>query len=66
MSDLKDQKSEVVAIGETHPEAHEKIAGRVLSVWKDLRKRERLWWWKEKSGAPAVVMRQIPRLDGRE
>ena len=45
MSDLKDQKSEVVAIGETHPEAREEIAGRVLSVWKDLRKRERLLWW---------------------
>ena len=41
-TDLKGHQSEVEATGETDLEAREEIAGRVLSVWKDLRKWERL------------------------
>ena len=51
-----------MATGETDLEAREEIAGRVLSTWKDIRKWERLVWWKEESGAPAVVSREIRRL----
>ena len=51
-----------MATGETDLEAREEIAGRVLSVWEDLRKWERLLWWKRESAARTVVLREMKRL----
>ena len=61
-TDLKGQKLEVVASGETDLEARVEIAGRFLSAWKDLRKWKRLLWWKEECGAPAVVLGKKKKL----
>ena len=51
-TDLKGQDLEVVVTGETDLGAREEVAGRVL-------------WWREESGAPAVMSRN-KETDGRE
>ena len=59
----KGQKSEVVASGETDLEARKENFGDVFCLrGKTFRKWERVLWWKEKSGVPAVVFRELRRL----
>ena len=50
-TDLMGQSSEIVAAGETDLEARE-----------DPRKWKRSLWWREQSGAPAIVLREIRGL----
>ena len=54
-TDLKGRKSEVVATSETDLEARQ-----------ELRKWERLLWWKEERGTAAVVLREKKDTDGRK